>query len=801
MSKLSLGANAAHSGPASVLAFKSMRNTHRVTKQVRHPVLSAGMLAVMMAGSAAVTLGQESEGQAGPLVLKQGYFYVAGAYDNPAAPTSMSGQMYVEYQIPAELRAGAYPIIMVHGGGHTGAGFQSTPDGRPGWADYFIGHGWPVYVVDQPGRAKSPYVDAVYGALGSSPAVTQAENVWSASEKASPAVQWPQATLHTQWPGDGSHTHGDTVFDQYYAHLAPGISNGALQEKLTANALVALLEKLGPSIVLIHSQPGTALWVMADTRPDLVKALVAVEPSGPPIYGEIVPNPPLAGPPVARPWGPSINRLTYDPATTDPSQLSIVHQAQPDGPGLTACWLQAEPARQLPRLAGLPILHVLSQSSYHAPYDHCTTKWLNQAGVPTDFVKLTGLGIFGNGHLMAVEKNHLEIAGVIERWLVQTLGHAPGEPRKLPETERSLGNVEIAEQGVFFVGGAYNDPVNPTFMSGQMYVRYQIPKERNKGAYPVVLVHGGGQLGTSFTGTPDDRSGWADYLLSHGFPVYVVDQPGRGKSPYITAVYGPRGVPNLQSIEDLFTAPERANQWPQAHLHTQWPGTGLPGDYAFDQFFASQWSGMNATMQEQTTSRALVALLEKIGPAFLITHSQSGPHGWEAADARPDLVKGIIAVEPNGPPFYEVNFLGAPNWFSNGALGRPYGITRFPLTFSPAVTDPSQLTAVQQPVADGPNLVRCFLQAEPAHTLPRLSGVPIVILTSEASFRATYDHCTSKFLTQAGVPNTRLRLESVGIHGNGHMMMLEKNNLEIAGVISKLLEHGLRLPGKDGGGD
>ena len=76
-----------------------------------------------------------------------------------------------------------------------------------------------------------------------------------------------------------------------------------------------------------------------------------------------------------------------------------------------------------------------------------------------------------------------------------------------------------------------------------------------------------------------------------------------------------------------------------------------------------------------------------------------------------------------------------------------------------------------------------------------------MILTSEASFRATYDHCTSNFLTQAGVPNTHLRLERVGIHGNGHMMMLEKNNLEIAGVISKLVEHGLRLPSKDGGRD
>jgi predicted transglutaminase-like cysteine proteinase len=46
------------------------------------------------------------------------------------------------------------------------------------------------------------------------------------------------------------------------------------------------------------------------------------------------------------------------------------------------------------------------------------------------------------------------------------------------------------------------------------------------------------------------------------------------------------------------------------------------------------------------------------------------------------------------------------------------------------------------------------------------------------------DHCTSKFLTQAGVPNEHLRLASVGLHGNGHMMMLEKNNLDVAGVLA-----------------
>ena len=88
-------------------------------------------------------------------IRSQGYFYVAGQYDNPANPTYMSGQMYVEYQIPNTPPK--YPIILVHGGSHTGAGWQSTPDGRPGWADFFLQHGWPVYVVDQPGRGRSTY--------------------------------------------------------------------------------------------------------------------------------------------------------------------------------------------------------------------------------------------------------------------------------------------------------------------------------------------------------------------------------------------------------------------------------------------------------------------------------------------------------------------------------------------------------------------------------------------------------------------------------------------------------------------
>src|SRR4029079_15796533 len=68
-----------------------------------------------------------------PLVLaKQRYLFMGGQYDNPANPTQMSGQTYVEYQIPVGDPK-KVPIVMIHGGGHTGVGWIGTPDGRMGW--------------------------------------------------------------------------------------------------------------------------------------------------------------------------------------------------------------------------------------------------------------------------------------------------------------------------------------------------------------------------------------------------------------------------------------------------------------------------------------------------------------------------------------------------------------------------------------------------------------------------------------------------------------------------------------------
>ena len=346
--------------------------------------------------------------------------------------------------------------------------------------------------------------------------------------------------------------------------------------------------------------------------------------------------------------------------------------------------------------------------------------------------------------------------------------------------------LSIAQQGYFFTGGRYSTVNGKKVLSGQLYVEYQIPARKTH-PFPIVMIHGLWQSGTNFTGTPDGREGWAQFFLRQGYAVYVVDQPGRARSAYTSDVYPVQGQPNLEDVQRRFIAPERYNLWPQAHLHTQWPGKGAPGDPIFDQFFASQLPSINdLTAATRLTRDAAVALLDKIGPSIIMTHSQSGAFGWPIADARPDLVKAIIAAEPSGPPFFNTDIVPAPEWFRDSANQiRRWGVTDVPLTYAPPVSDASQLAIERQEKPDGPDMVRCWLQTSPAHQLTNLQKIPILILTAEASYHAPYDHCTVKFLEQAGAHPTFTRLADAGIHGNGHMMMLEKNSAEIAGLISR----------------
>ena len=106
----------------------------------------------------------------------------------------------------------------------------------------------------------------------------------------------------------------------------------------------------------------------------------------------------------------------------------------------------------------------------------------------------------------------------------------------------------------------------------------------------------------------------------------------------------PQGTPLVKNVEDRFTAPEKAMLWPQAKLHTQWPGTGVAGDPSFDQFFASQVPFVREPKLIQTLNRdAAVALLDKIGPAIVMTHSQSGAYGWPIARSAAESGEGAGA--------------------------------------------------------------------------------------------------------------------------------------------------------------
>ena len=347
--------------------------------------------------------------------------------------------------------------------------------------------------------------------------------------------------------------------------------------------------------------------------------------------------------------------------------------------------------------------------------------------------------------------------------------------------------LNLARDGFFYVGGKPTSINGKTYIAGQMYVEMRIPAKPTH-PYPIVMVHGGTRSGTNWTGTPDGREGWAQYFARRGYAVYVVDQPGRGRSAYVPEVYGLPRFADAESAQRRYIQQEKFKLWPQAHLHTQWPGSGEIDDPATGQIIGSFLPEIAFDTQQTISHEAMLALAGTIGPFIVLMHSQGGPIGWAIADARPDLVKAIVAVEPNGPPGHSVQFVGAPEWFQEGPVELAYGLAAIPITYAPAMKDGSDLAWVREDTPDAPDLVTCWTQAEPARQLPNLQKMPIVIVTAEASYHAPYDHCTVKFLQQAGVKPTWLKLAALGITGNSHNMMQEKNSQEIVAAIYQWLE-------------
>lgn len=264
--------------------------------------------------------------------------------------------------------------------------------------------------------------------------------------------------------------------------------------------------------------------------------------------------------------------------------------------------------------------------------------------------------------------------------------------------------------------------------------------------------------------------------------MYIVDQTFRGRSAWSPGSGAEKpSTYSAKIIEQRFTAGEDFGLWPQADKHTQWPGTGLRGDTIFDAFYMSnvQFIG-NATYQQQTVQASGAALLDKIGkPVILIGHSQGGIMPILIADARPKLTKGLVLLEPSGPPFRDAVF--------SSSAARAWGLTDIPLMYDPAVTNSPDLVQQVQPNR-GEEFVECVLQADepPPRRLVNLQSKPILLLTGEASYHMPYDYCVARYLLQAGCSKTKhIELGEVGIHGNGHLMFMEKNSDKIQALVER----------------
>ncbi|KAF5357601.1 hypothetical protein D9758_007417 [Tetrapyrgos nigripes] len=343
---------------------------------------------------------------------RRSWFYVGGDYVPQGNSTVAHSQIYVEHLVPEKV-IHETPIVMIPGFGMTGTNFLNTPDGRLGWGDYFLSEGFELFIVDQLARARSAYqvnVDGIQTTFDTS----TIELRFTATQRFN---LWPKASLHTQWPGSG--VAGDPIFDNFFASTVPGLVSDEESSVKMKAAGSKLLDQIGkPIILLTHSQSGPYGWILADSRPSLIKTVIALEPTGPPFINAIFP--PLTP---ARPFGVTGIPLNYSPPISSPSELRREVVFNNTSLGIT-CFRQASPARQLVNMLGVPMVVVTSESSSHSEYDGCTVEYLKQAGVDIEHLRLAeDRGIKGNGHMMFMELNGLEIAEkVVRRWIREKLG-------------------------------------------------------------------------------------------------------------------------------------------------------------------------------------------------------------------------------------------------------------------------------------------------------------------------------------------------------------------------------------------
>jgi pimeloyl-ACP methyl ester carboxylesterase len=264
-----------------------------------------------------------------------------------------AGQLYVQEYRLAEPRH-PHPVLLWHGGGMTGAQWESTPDGRQGWLWRLLQSGYDVFVADAPerGRASWAMYPQIYDAA---PIFRSKEEAWQLfrigpADGYAPAGQPRRAYPAQQFPDDAFDAFAKQFVPRWLAHDA-----------MALDAYRQLLDLAGPCIVIGHSQGGGYATQLARECPGPIRAVVALEPTGTP---ERVDGP---LPPQLLVWGDHF----------DHNDTWRRYRAQTD-----AYW-----------------------------------DALRRAGRRADVLDLPAAGIAGNSHFCMLDRNSDRIAELIVDWL------------------------------------------------------------------------------------------------------------------------------------------------------------------------------------------------------------------------------------------------------------------------------------------------------------------------------------------------------------------------------------------------
>jgi pimeloyl-ACP methyl ester carboxylesterase len=361
------------------------------------------VLSVLSSALAPNVLANE-QGETQPLELsKMGLMFVGGRevempgggrFGGGGKQTQIAGQAPVHYLIPpTEKREGKLPVIMVPGMGLTSYLYLSTPDGRDGWAQIFARAGYPVYVFDEPYNAISGFEVGKFNEVKAGTAdLSELPNI----------MLWANEITWRRWgigpePGVPAENTRFPVehIAQFHASMTPVISGGGGRGGAAGSsfagrrgrggrggafgnpagdengvvssgnpkvdALIELLEKVGPATLILHSASGPTGFETTRLRPDLVKAIVAVEVTGSP---------------------------------TDPEDIAE-HFADKRFIGVYGDNFDLRPM----------------QGRYEASVK--MAEEINAAGGKADMIWLPKLGIAGNSHLLMQDNNNDEIARMI----------------------------------------------------------------------------------------------------------------------------------------------------------------------------------------------------------------------------------------------------------------------------------------------------------------------------------------------------------------------------------------------------